>query len=1069
MTQLEAEKNALYEEVMTARRIVVKEGHQHLSGSGVQEIITFFLKEKQKLESEVLKQERKVSVLEEEIDRTNFEHRRRESPSAKRQDLEDKLLGIEEALSKKRLNFDTVVERLALKSGKKYQKAELVEETYRDSLKALQEKSDEEKLRWKQQISVQAGQYEKEIDKLRQVLKSHSTSTEALNVTHEGQIKRLKSEKETLSKSLTSVKSNLESVKGQRGELETTVQNMKLELNQESNRNQSLLDTEKTRVSSTNRHQTELKIQLKTAEDGCRRRDDMIKELKLELTTLQSDIEILQEAKKKLSTHAELFALTEEKGKRKYELQTSTYEIEIEKLKHLVAHKEEVLLNAQDVTVSLQETLRHTREEVKSQKDKLELSNTSSSRKNTSFESEVERLKNLVSGREFEIQEITEKYEDILSSSEEELEAIKRKLGESETVKKQTETETKNLRVSLENVQKERDEVEVYNSDLLSRLSEMECEKKKLSENLGEHKGRSGRRNMELECKISELKEELTAMRDENVILKEEIEELGGQNSAIMELNNKIKSELELTNSQLTNKNTEFESLLKKQSQTERELIGLRSRLDSTNQETRVTSNEVVKLSQKLAGKSEEVQNFQEQAMHERRLAEERIHKLETTLVTSKTEDKKTIEFLELTKTALSSQVEILNIEIDTLRRDTGDQSGILKGMTSDHDKLKLELKKLGSSLETEQREHKHLRQIHIQLELELKDMKLELKNLQSQLNRSEQSADEITQDLSQREKELSEMGRLHNERQQELDQLKMTHSILTREKEKSDEKVFQLELKLSDLTQNYAQLESAHNSTLGRQEKDVDFFNQSEEYKKLYNDAFMDNKVLKMECGILRESLDHFKGNDRQQLTQMSTFQQSIAEAKLALRSERAKTVREHEKCKKWQTEYNTVQTTCDTMHGDIVSLLGKLSSAELELESSNQRMEDRKKSSISQLEGSLEKISEEKGRCQKSVTSLEEKISHLQTTLEKERQWKETADELHQSILRDKSQLLSRYSELESELHENKLGIKMRDLNIKKLEKENSLLETKYKEALEYTQKMWRFSGTATKGVEA
>ena len=112
---------------------------------------------------------------------------------------------------------------------------------------------------------------------------------------------------------------------------------------------------------------------------------------------------------------------------------------------------------------------------------------------------------------------------------------------------------------------------------------------------------------------------------------------------------------------------------------------------------------------------------------------------------------------------------------------------------------------------------------------------------------------------------------------------------------------------------------------------------------------------------------------------------------------------------------------------------------------ESPNQRMEDRKKSYISQLEGSLEKISEEKGRCQKSVTSLEEKISHLQTTLEKERQWKETADELHQSILRENSQLLFRYLDLELELNENKLSIKMRDLNIKELKKDSTLLEIK------------------------
>ena len=58
-------------------------------------------------------------------------------------------------------------------------------------------------------------------------------------------------------------------------------------------------------------------------------------------------------------------------------------------------------------------------------------------------------------------------------------------------------------------------------------------------------------------------------MRNENVILKLEIEELGGHNSAIMELNNNIKSELELTNSQLTNKNIDFVSLFNKLTQTE--------------------------------------------------------------------------------------------------------------------------------------------------------------------------------------------------------------------------------------------------------------------------------------------------------------------------------------------------------------------------------------------------------------------------------------------------------------------------------------------------------------------
>ena len=44
------------------------------------------------------------------------------------------------------------------------------------------------------------------------------------------------------------------------------------------------------------------------------------------------------------------------------------------------------------------------------------------------------------------------------------------------------------------------------------------------------------------------------------------------------------------------------------------------------------------------------------------------------------------------------------------------------------------------------------------------------------------------------------------------------------------------------------------------------------------------------------------------------------------------------------------------------------------------------------------------------------------------------------------------------ESELNENKLALKMRDLNIKKFQKENIILESKYKEALEYGSKIWR-----------
>ncbi|KAI6649176.1 Myosin-10-like isoform X17 [Oopsacas minuta] len=1067
--QTDAEKDALYDEVRSARRLLITEGHQHLSGAGVQEMVTFFIKEKQKIQTELNRQERKVTNLQDEVDQAKFELRKRESPSAKRQGLDDKLVSIEEAIVKKRLVYETVAERIAINTGNKYINISMVEETYKENIKILQKKSEEDKTRLRQQISVQATQYEKELEKLRMLLKTQSTSTEVLNVTHEGQLKRLQSEKDTISKSFSSLKSSLESLKNERNELETNVNDLKLELSQELNRNQHLLDSEKTRVNSNSRQQTELTIQLKTAEDGCRRRDDMIKELKGEISTLQGDIEVLQEAKKKLSTQAELFALTEEKGKHKLDLQMSTYEIEIENLKHQVAHKEEVLMNAQELNVSLQETLRHTREEVKALRDKLELSNTSSSKKNDSLENEINRLKNSISGNENKMQEITDNYDDIINNTELELKGVKNKLIESENVKKQIENETKNLTLSLENLQKERDEVDVYNNDLLSRMSQMECENKQLIESWNEHKGRSGRRNMELECKISELKDELSIVYNENQLLKEDIDNKRGETSNILELNVKNKSELELTLSQLTQKSKELEDLQVKFSHKERDLIGLKSKLESGNKEAIITSSEVAKLSQKLAEKSDELFSFQEQAMHERRLVENKIHQLETTIVTSKTENKKTIEFLEISKSALASQVEVLNLEIDALRRDTGDQTNQLKGMTSDSDKLKLELNRVINSLEIEQKEHKQLRRSQTQLELELSDIKSELKSVLSQLISSKQSADDLEQTLSKRERELSEMGTLLNNRQQELDHIKMSETILDKEKDKSDEKAFKLELKLNDLTDTYNQLETDHHLILASHEKTADLAKQYNECKKLYSDANIENCVLKKECHLLREALDHFKGNDRQQLTQLSTFQQSIADAKSALKSERAKTVREHEKCKKWQSEYKTMQSTCDTMHGDIVNLLGKLSSAEGELESSNKRMEERKKQSISKLEGSLEKISEEKGRCEKSVTSLEDKITHLQATLEKERQWKETADELHQTILKDKLELQTKFSEIETELNEKTLSIKMRDLNIKKLQKENQILETKYKEVLDCGQKMWHYSATSSKSVEA
>ena len=1036
----------------------MSEGHQHLSASGVPEIVNFLVTEKKKMEKELERHQKKVDTLQQAVEQADFELRRRQSPSVKRQELENTLVSIEEAISKKRLDYESVAERLAINSGNRYRNISMIEETYKDNINSMQTKFDEEKAKLKQQINVTSSQYERELNKLKSLLKSQSTSTEALNVTQEGHIKRLESEKETISKSLTSLRRTYESMQNERNSVESNFENIKLELGQQTNRNQLLLDSEKTRVSSISKQQTELMIQLKTAEDGCRRRDEMIKQLKGEISTLQSDIEILQDAKKKLSTHVELFALTEEKDKQKYNLQTSTYEIEIENLKHQVAHKEEVLMKAQDQNVSLQETLRHTREEVKGLKDKVELNNTSSSRKSGELESDICKLKNLLSIRDNEIQTITDKYEDVIRTMDVELEIVNKKLSENERVKKQIGTETRNLSVSLETLQKERDEVDVYNNDLLSKLSQMECDTKQLTDYLTEHKGRSGRRSMELECKISELKEELSHSYSENQLLKGDIDNKREEVTSISDINDKRKSELELALSRLKQNLKDFESIQIKCSQSEAQLVTLTTKLESSNQESRSLSSEMAKLSQKLAEKLEEIQSIKDQTMHERRLAENKIHQLETNIVGIQTENKRTIEFLEISNSSLTAKVGDLNSEVESLRRDTGGQSDQLIGLNENREILKSKLNKTANSLENEKKDKLKLTELKSQLEQDLSDVRYELNGVLSQLNTSKQSDENLAHTLSQRERELAQMGTVLNERNQELDHYKMSQMVLTREKEKSDETVLKLEKELSEINTTCKQLEFDKYDASEIKEKFSDVLNQSEEDRRLLSDANLDNMVLKKECTLLREALDHFKGIDIQQLTHISTIQQSIADAKSALKSERAKTVREHVKCKKWRDEYKSMQSNCDTMHEDIVNLLGKLSTAESELETSNQRMEERKKNSISKLEGSLEKISEEKGRCEKSVSSLEYKISQLQTTLEKERQWKETSNELHQTILDDRSRLQANNSEIESELNENKLALKLRDLNIKKLQKENIILESKYKEVLEYGSKLWR-----------
>ena len=139
------------------------------------------------------------------------------------------------------------------------------------------------------------------------------------------------------------------------------------------------------------------------------------------------------------------------------------------------------------------------------------------------------------------------------------------------------------------------------------------------------------------------------------------------------------------------------------------------------------------------------------------------------------------------------------------------------------------------------------------------------------------------------------------------------------------------------------------------------------------------------------------------------------------------------------------------------------------MELEDSNRRLENRQQKSLTKLKGSLVKVSEEKGRCEKSVLELEDRIAQLQVTLEKERRWKETADSVHQNILSEKLKLSTRVGELESELHERSLKIKMINLNISKLQKENSILEAKYREALECGAQMWRPVITPSNSAEA
>ena len=927
--ELETEKEAWYGEAVTARKLVSSEGLQHLSGAGVHEIVSHLLKEQQRLKVEVSQRDTKVSSLRQELDGAKLEIRRRHSPTTKQQQLSEQLIAVEEAIASGKLDYDTVAGKMAVRSGRVYKDVSLVEESHLKELRSLSEKIEEEKSELKHQLSVQASQYEKEIVKLRQLVKSHSTSTETLHATQEGHIKQLRNENESISQSMSSLKGSLENVQSEKSELESAVQRLKLELEQATNKNASLLDSEKGRVSSISREKTELKVQVRTAEDGCRRRDEMIKHLRGEVATLRQDVEVLQESKKKLSSQTELFMLTEEKSKQKHELQFSTYEIEIEKLKHQVAHKEEVLLHAQDLNVSLQDTIRRGREEIRSLQDKLELYNSSSSKMSETMDAEVDRLKRVMTQKNLEIEQLTLNYEQRFRTSEEELIGLKRKVSEDKGVKSQIETETNQLRQSLESIEKEREEVEVYNTDLLSRLSELENEKQTLNENLAEYKGKSGRRNMELECKISDLNTELSAVKEDNQLIMQEVENGKDEVSKLSELCHRYKSELEQLTGQLSAKSQAFDSLRDKHSHAAQELSQLKPELGSANQECRSRTSEVAHLSQQLAARAEEVRAFQEQAMYERRLAEEKIHKLQTSLATECAGSKKTIEFLELSKNALNSQVEVLNIEIDTLRR--SDQSGKVPVLASECDKLKLELTKRSADLERELRHRNQVEDRNAQLELELRSLKQELSEVNSKLIGSQKSLEGLTHTLSMREREVARMDTLVNQRQMELERLQATHSLLSREKELSDEKKSELELELSQLTDTLAQLEQEHSTALGQQERDLECNSLLEKYKAKYSDEKLDNQLLRKECDLLRESLDHFKDKERHNETQFTTFQQSIAETRSALKSERARTVREHEKCKKWQSGYKTIQTTCDTMQGDIVSLLGMSLNLEL------------------------------------------------------------------------------------------------------------------------------------------
>ncbi|EAR94131.2 hypothetical protein TTHERM_00521980 (macronuclear) [Tetrahymena thermophila SB210] len=624
-------------------------------------------------------------------------------------------------------------------------------------------------------------------------------------------------------------------------------------------------------------------------------------------------------------------------------------------------------------------------------KDKAAQFEQEKSQKNEAFEKELKQIQNRFKEHE---EEINRENKRVVEVNQMELNGLKENNEELQSLNQKLEIELKQAQIRENELQSENEnlktKIELIESNASSEnktiVNGLQTEKRQIEQNLSQAK-----RNLELsEKNILELKQKITKLEEENESISLErsnlIKQLQGNQDEI----NDVKQDNQQKQSELAQHIQQKDYYIQ---ELENEITNLKSKIDQSNQETQIITQESIQLNHKISELQQLNQEKEKRIEQISKKAEEAIiqlqkehqQKIEEVIHQSKGE---ILEGYNKQRAQLEQQIVFLNQQNEQTKQSFEKQIHSLQN-EKEQQKISFENQKEQQRILFEQEKQQLAKQFESQKEQNKNALEKQINELNEKLNSSK----------NKYESEIQAINKEYNKKIQDtVEQTKIEMN------QTFSQQIKKLEQQLNDLTR------------------------QNNEFKQNNNEL---QKQIQSNQVEAEQKVQQLKQNHQKQLDQ--SINQVTNEITESFKQQIATLEKQINLLKDTQAASSQNQTSKFTQ--EINSLSEQIVSLQQENQVLNQHKRDL--DSLNQkLQQNIQEIQENLNQSQKNNIKLESIVKDSQQKLEQQVKILEEEKERYSLIEKEKQSILEKNNQLENQMEELKRNLQQFKVQVQQTE---------------------------------